>query len=166
MSLRQDLKGCELASRKRKNTDAPGNSKLVRKSERLHEDRNDLTYLKNNTDDMLPCFVSRNADVTLEVVSRKQDNSCQTVFNKFMLRAKTETLILRNIVATSKHSDVDLKSSNMYMHKILLDKKQTNFFIGLFPGEFDVLYSFLGPAKYELRYWKSRDKPLTENGNY
>lgn len=37
---------------------------------------------------------------------------------------------------------------------ILADEKKSKYFIGLYPQQFDMLYEFLGKAKFNLVYWR------------
>ena len=39
---------------------------------------------------------------------------------------------------------------------ILEDESKCKYFIGLLPTDFNILYNFLGPEKFELTNWKHR----------
>ena len=41
---------------------------------------------------------------------------------------------------------------------ILTDRTKCKYFTGLYPAQFQALFNFLGPAKYELSYWNSKTK--------
>ena len=61
------------------------------------------------------------------------------------------------------------KKNPMDPEIILLDRSKCKYFTGLYPDEFDVLFEFLGPAKYNLNYWnpaaqkKGKSSKLSSN---
>ena len=81
----------------------------------------------------------------------------QTMFDKYVLGSKIETILLRNEAKmqskTNKNSKQEINS--MSPESILASRKRSKFFLGLFPDQFDALYNFLGPAKFQLKYWHS-----------
>lgn len=86
----------------------------------------------------------------------------QTVYDKYMLGAQIETMILRNKTTISQ-SDGAARSANFQLDTmspelILQDKKKAKYFIGLYPGQFEILLDFLGPAKFSLQYWYGNRK--------
>ncbi len=88
--------------------------------------------------------------VTSDTVSNSKET--QTVYDKYVLGAKIETIVLKN--QTSLHAEgTDKKyTHNLDLINILKDREKTKFFTGLFPEQFDALFNFLGPAKYKLKY--------------
>ena len=87
------------------------------------------------------------------------DNATQTVYDQYILGSKVETMILRNQVAVQDKNTIDSTPKNtMNPSVVLKDRKKTKFFTGLFPEQFEALFTFLGPAKYELKYWNSKEK--------
>ena len=83
--------------------------------------------------------------------------STQTVYDKYILGAQIETMILRNKTAVSQSDgmvrDTNIRLNTMSAELILQDDKKAKYFIGLYPGQFEILYEFLGPAKFHLQYW-------------
>ena len=41
------------------------------------------------------------------------------------------------------------------IYKILKNEAKCKYFIGLFPEQFNILFDFLGEAKYALNYWNA-----------
>ena len=82
------------------------------------------------------------------------DKGSQTIYDKYMLGAKIDTLLLRNEVIVGEKEGDKLKIKNpMDPEYILGIEKKCKFFIGLYPFEFSALYEYLGDAKFELVYW-------------
>ena len=72
-----------------------------------------------------------------------------------------ETMLLQNRMEIgSVDNDQPRQRNSMLPESILTDTKKATFFTGLFPEQFDALCNFLGPAKFELVYWKG-DKDET-----
>ena len=69
-----------------------------------------------------------------------------------MLACKIDQIIERN--AEIVKSNIDSDKHRMSPDCILSDSRNTKYFIGLSPEQFYILYSFLGPAKFNLNYWK------------
>ena len=68
-----------------------------------------------------------------------------------MLWAKIETMLLRNKITPNESNPRPKGDLNpVKMESILSDTKKTKYWIGLYPGQFELLYDFLGPAKYEV----------------
>lgn len=74
-----------------------------------------------------------------ESVARTDDKSTQTVYNRYVLGAKIETMILKHD-ATLQNEKKEAKTINKLDPSIVLkDCKNTKFFLGLFPEQFDIL---------------------------
>ena len=70
------------------------------------------------------------------------DEGTQTVFTKYMLSAKVETMILKTEVSTMKDQKSKIVSSLSY--KVIGDDPDLmKHFVGLAPSQFEILYSFL-----------------------
>ena len=84
------------------------------------------------------------------------DKETQTVYDKYMLGAKIDTMLLRNEVVVGKEcKEGDKTTKNpMAPENILQNEKRCKFFLGVYPFEFNALYNYLGEAKFELVYWK------------
>ena len=89
-----------------------------------------------------------------------EDKATQTVYDKYVLGAKIDTILLRNQVVQEKVEAKNLsqcKSFNrMSPAVILASESKSKYFIGLYPSQFWALYEFLGPAKFNLKYWNSK----------
>ena len=70
------------------------------------------------------------------------DQSSQTVFCKYTLSAKVDTMILRNKVALSKPQAPKIVSSLSY-ENIVKDSTLMKHFVGLTSSQFEVLHNFL-----------------------
>ena len=90
--------------------------------------------------------------------SSSADN--QTVYDHYILGLKVETMILRIQVVVQDKKAIDSTPKNT-MDPVLKDRKKTKFLPRLFPEQFEALYTFLGPSKYELKYWDSKEKTKT-----
>ena len=55
-----------------------------------------------------------------------------------------------------ENSKIITNNNSMLASIILEDESKYKYYIGLLPTEFNILYNFLGPAKFELTYWKHR----------
>ena len=88
------------------------------------------------------------------------NNATQTVSDQYILESKVETMILRNRVAVQDKKTIDSTPKNTMDPGVVLEdrKKTKSVFTGLFPEQFEALFTFLGPAKYELKYWNSKEK--------
>lgn len=82
----------------------------------------------------------------------------QTVYDKYMLGAQIETMILRNKTTISQSGGTNIQLDTMSPELILQDQKKAKYFIGLYPGQFEILLDFLGPAKFNLQYWYGNRK--------
>ena len=95
--------------------------------------------------------------VTVETCSNQVDKETQTVYDKYILGAKIESILLKNGKALTE-SPLDPSPSQsgntMSPDVILADEKKSKYFIGLYPQQFDMLYEFLGKAKFNLVYWR------------
>ena len=58
------------------------------------------------------------------------------------------------------HGCVNLMSSSF----ILTVPTKCKYFTGLYLAQFQALFNFLGPAKYELSYWNSKTKNPKKKG--
>ena len=70
------------------------------------------------------------------------DEGTQTVFTKYMLSAKVETMILKNEVLTMKEQKSKIVS-RWPCEVIREDPDLMKHFVGLTPSQFEVLFSFL-----------------------
>ena len=92
------------------------------------------------------------------------DQGSQTLYSKYELSAKVETMILKNDVATRKPHAPKIVSTLSY-ENIVRDASLMKHFIGLSPPQFEILHSFLDdvcPLK-TINYWSSKDCPAAEN---
>ena len=107
----------------------------------------------------------------LEPVEQQRSSNCcdketQTVYDQYILGARVETMILRNETVVEEGKENDLNPVNkMDPNVVLKDRKKTKFFTGLFPEQFETLFMFFGPAKYNLKYWDSKRKDCNESSN-
>ena len=92
------------------------------------------------------------------------DQGSQTMYSKYELSAKVETMILKNNVFTMQLQGPKIVSTLSY-ENIVQDIALMNHFIGLKPSQFEVLHDFLDyVCRLEtMNYWKSKDCPATEN---
>ena len=90
--------------------------------------------------------------------------STQTSYDKFILGAKVDTMILRNnLKLTTDHWSCSTETkpavnNPMDVMFILDNEVKCKYFIGLTPRQFWSLYEFLGEAKFELQYWNGKNK--------
>lgn len=85
----------------------------------------------------------------------------QTIYEKTVLGSKIENIVLRNKFKIGETSLPSIVANPMSPDIILKDQDKCKYFIGLYPDEFDMLFNFLGPSKYELTYWKHRNNVLS-----
>ena len=92
------------------------------------------------------------------------DQGSQTMYSKYELSAKVETMILRNNVFTMQLQGPKIVSTLSY-ENIVQDIALMKHFTGLKPSQFEVLHDFLDDVcRLEtMNYWKSKDCPATEN---
>ena len=92
------------------------------------------------------------------------DQESQTVYSKYELSAKVETMILKNEVSTSKILPPKIVSTLSY-ENIVRDAVLMKHFIGLTPLQFEVLHNFLDavcPLK-SIHYWTGKNCPTKDN---
>ena len=80
------------------------------------------------------------------------DEGIQTVFEKYMLSAKVETMILKNEVSTMKDQGKKIVSS-LSFEVITQSPDLMKHFVGLTYPQFKVLYNFLNdvcPLKWKM----------------
>lgn len=154
----------------------PSNNKR-QKSEKFEESENTEKNVQeeNMTDGIAAgratCFDGDGGDVHVEdehlehsdETAIKVDNYTQTVdYNKHVIASKVDNLILRNELklmgTTSKHQE-----SCMNINIILASEEKSMYFVGLTPKHFWCLYDFLGPAKFNLSYWGSKNESSRKN---
>ena len=70
------------------------------------------------------------------------DEGTQTVFTKYMLSVKVETMVLKTDVSTMKEQKFKIMNS-LYYEVIREDPDLMKHFIGLTPFQFEVFFSFL-----------------------
>lgn len=92
------------------------------------------------------------------------DKATQTMYNQYILGAKIETMIMKNDAAIQNEPIGPEFANRMDPSFVLEDRKNTKFLLGLFPEQFYALYNFLGPAKYNLKYWDSKGNTSETNG--
>ena len=92
------------------------------------------------------------------------DQGSQTMYSKYELCAKVETMILKNNVFTMQLQGPKIVSTLSY-ENIVQDIALMKHFTGLKPSQFEVLHDFLDDVcRLEtMNYWKSKDCPATEN---
>ena len=85
-------------------------------------------------------------------------------YGKYCLGAKIEEMIYKNrerirddkIVKPGSCRTRYFSNANpMDPEKILKNEAKCKYFIGLFPEQFNILFDFLGEAKYALNYWNA-----------
>ena len=92
------------------------------------------------------------------------DQGSQTIYSKYELSAKVETMILKNDVSTTQLRGPK-KVSNLSHENIVQDVALMKHFTGLKPSQFEVLHDFLDDVcRLEtINYWNGKDCPATEN---
>ena len=92
------------------------------------------------------------------------DKGSQTLYSKFELSAKVETMILMNEVSTTKLQAPKLISTLSY-ENIVREPHLMKHFTGLTPPQLEVLHDFLDDVcpLESINYWTSKDCPATEN---
>lgn len=91
------------------------------------------------------------------------DQSSQTVFCKYTLSAKVDTMILRNEVAISKPQAPKVVS-NLSYENIVKDSTLMKHFVGLTSAQFEVLHNFLDSVSplNSINFWNCKDSPDME----
>ena len=92
------------------------------------------------------------------------DQGSQTIYSKYELSAKVETMILKNDVSTMQLQGPKIVSTLSY-ENIVQDVALMKHFTGLKPSQFEVLHDFLDNVccLETINYWKSKDCPAVEN---
>ena len=92
------------------------------------------------------------------------DQGSQTMYSKYELSAKVETMILKNNVFTMQLQGPKIVSTLSY-ENIVQDIALVKHLTGLKPSQFEVLHDFRGDVCHleTMNYWKSKDCPATEN---
>ena len=92
------------------------------------------------------------------------DQGSQTIYSKYKLSAKVETMILKNDVSTMHLQGPKIVSTLSYGN-IVQDVALMKHFTGLKPSQFEVLHDFLDDVcRLEtINYLKSKNCPATEN---
>lgn len=92
------------------------------------------------------------------------DQESQTVYSKYKLSAKVETMILKNEVSTSKLQPPKIVSTLSY-ENVVRDAVLMKYFIGLTPSQFEVLHNFLDTVcpSETIHYWTGKDYPAKDN---
>ena len=115
-------------------------------------------------EDQVMCDVTRKH--VYENLSGKlvSDQESQTVYSKYELSAKVETMILKNEVSTSKLPPPKIVSTLSY-ENIVQDAVLMKHFIGLTPSQFEVLHNFLDAVcpLESIHYWTGKDCPTKDN---
>lgn len=91
------------------------------------------------------------------------DQSSQTVFCKYTLSAKVDTMILRNEVAISKPQAPKVVS-NLSYENIVKDSTLMKQFVGLTSAQFEGLHNFLDSVSplNSINFWNCKDSPDLE----
>ena len=115
-------------------------------------------------EDRVMCDVTRKH--VYENLSGKlvSDQESQTVYSKYELSAKVETMILKNEVSTSKLPPPKIVSTLSY-ENIVRDAVLMKHFTGLAPSQFEVLHNFLDAVcpLESIHYWTGKDCPTKDN---
>ena len=92
------------------------------------------------------------------------DQGSQTLYSKYELSAKVETMILKNDVPMRTPQAPKIVSTLSY-ENIMRDASLMKHFIGLSPPQFEILHNFLDDVcpLETINYWTSKDCPATEN---
>lgn len=87
------------------------------------------------------------------------DEGSQTEFDKYMLSAKVETMILRNEVATMKNATASKTVSNLAFEAINENSKLMKHFVGLTAPQFEALHNFLDSVcpLNTINYWSCKE---------
>ena len=91
------------------------------------------------------------------------DEGIQTVFEKYMLSAKVETMILKNEVSTMKDQGQKIVSS-LSFEVITQSPDLMKHFVGLTYSHFKVLYNFLNDVcpLDTINFWNKRESVKSE----
>ena len=86
------------------------------------------------------------------------DQESQTVYSKYELSPKVETIILKTEVSTSKLAPPKIVRTLSY-ENIVWDAVLMKHFMGLTPLQFEVLHNFLGTVcpLETIHYWTRKD---------
>ena len=88
--------------------------------------------------------------------NNNNNKATQTVcIGKAIVAAKIETSVVRNSLLVEVPSGFSSSSccNRMSFKFIHNDPEKCKYFCGLYPGQFDALFTFLGEAKFNLTYW-------------
>ena len=157
-------KRAKSSARNRNRNHRPGSSVKEPRLEPLERD------LEDNNSNCVGCedkpstyFDDQSPMASFQIVGSKEhaDKETQTLFCKYTLGAKVETMVYKNQSIkegvgfdTPKPQEKNL----MPYDTILKDQKKCKYFTGLDPQQFEALFKFLGRAKYELKYWDGGSK--------
>ena len=88
------------------------------------------------------------------------DQGSRTIYSKYKLSSKVETMILKNDVSTTQLQGPKIVSTLSY-ENIVQDVALMKHFTGLRPSQFEVLHDFLDDVcpLETINYWKSKDCP-------
>ena len=88
----------------------------------------------------------------------------QTVYSKYELSAKVETMVLKNELSSTKLQPPKIVSTLSY-ENIVRDPGLMKHFTGLSPSHFEVLHDFLDAVcpVDTINYWTGKDCPAAEN---
>ena len=85
--------------------------------------------------------------------------STQTVYRKYVLQSKIESMILRNEMKANTIPTEVIEMQTLALKQVINDEKKMKFFTGLSAGHFVTLLNFLGPASSNLKYYNRSSKP-------
>ena len=127
----------------------------------LDHQEQSLDYLENKVEVIRPSRTYSDKSICTDIIEKKDKQTETKTKDQLLLAAKIDNMILRNEEITRKNENIEVRQP-FSPELILLDKAKCKFYIGLFPKQFDALYSFLGPAKYVLSYWGKSKSQKTE----
>ncbi|KAJ7377728.1 hypothetical protein OS493_026863 [Desmophyllum pertusum] len=105
-------------------------------------DTDEISLHVNNESTIDECDVTRTHDVYENLTGKLvTDQGCQTLYSKYELSAKVETMILKNEVSTTIKATKIV--STLSYENIVRDPGLTKHFIGLTPPQFEVMHDFL-----------------------
>lgn len=156
---------CTKKSKRKLPTQRPSPVKKKKKKSTV-EDLEIPASVSTNHDDLIDFNVDNkkgNENENHSLGNGENDKSTQTIYDKYILGAQIETIIMKNSLAKDDclPSEITLHG-NMSMQVILSSDVKSKYFIGLRTNQFWALYEWLGPAKFDLNYWGSKAKKSKE----
>ena len=156
-----DIETLNRRARKRsrmKSTSTPVKHKNTKEVTSITEPADDVDV--DDVDDyVLPEDDSGQNDDTLRYEDEDhllvKSQETQTQYDKYMVGALVETMIMRNDVGLGKDnsSDSSRKNYGQYDFKIIVSAEHCKYFTGVTVDQFHALYDFLGDSKMNMHYW-------------